>query len=294
MPKEKISYLYISLTVLFWGSTAAVGKLLLKNLDNFQLLLFVSLFGTISLFIAVLLQKKLDVIKKYNLRDYCHFALMGFIGIFLYHVLLFAGLSIAPAQEVFIVNYTWPIWVVVFAAIFMKEKMNFKQILAIIICFIGVYIIVTRGDFFSFSGANINGDLFALAGAISYGLFSVMGQKYNYEIFTSMMFYFGFSFIYTLIATVSFSNIPTVTSYEIAGLIWMGVFACGLAFAFWFLALKHGDILEMSNIVFVTPFISLIYIYLLLGEEILLFSVVGLIIIILGIFLYNNWKTHHD
>lgn len=290
---SKISYLYISLTVLFWGSTAAVGKLLLKNLDNFQLLLFVSLFGAISLFIVVLLQKKLEVIKKYTLRDYCRFALMGFIGIFLYHVLLFAGLSVAPAQEVFVVNYTWPIWVVIFAVIFMKEKLNVKKILAVIICFIGVYIVVTRGDFFSFSDVNINGDLFALAGAISYGLFSVMGRKYNYEVFTSMMFYFGFSFIYTLIATVSFSTIPTVTSFEMVGLIWMGVFAIGLAFCFWFLALKHGNIIEMSNIVFVTPFISLVFIYFLLGEEILLFSVVGLIIIVLGIFL-NNIRRKHD
>lgn len=289
---NKISYLYISLTVLFWGSTAAVGKLLLTNLNNFQLLFFISLFGTISLFIIVLIQKKIEIIKTYNLRDYCYFALMGFIGVFLYHALLFAGLLVAPASEVFIVNYTWPIWVVVFAVIIMKEKLNYKKILAVIICFIGAYVVVTHGDFFNFSGININGDLFALAGAISYGLFSVMGQRYNYEVFTSMMFYFGFSFIYTLIFTVAFSTIPIVTSYEIIGLIWMGVFATGLAFAFWFLAIKHGDIIEMSNIVFVTPFISLIYIYFLLGEEILLFSVIGLIIIILGIFLNNNWRKH--
>ncbi|UCB58723.1 MAG: DMT family transporter [Thermoplasmatales archaeon] len=289
---NKISYLYISLTVLFWGSTAAVGKLLLTNLNNFQLLFFISLFGTISLFIIVLIQKKIEIIKTYNLRNYCYFALMGFIGVFLYHALLFAGLSVAPASEVFIVNYTWPIWVVVFAVIIMKEKLNINKILAIIICFIGVYVVVTHGDFFNFSGININGDLFALAGAISYGLFSVMGQRYNYEVFTSMMFYFGFSFIYTLIFTVAFSTIPIVTSYEIIGLIWMGVFATGLAFAVWFLAIKHGDIIEMSNIVFITPFISLIYIYFLLGEEILLFSVIGLIIIILGIFLNNNWRKH--
>ena len=89
-----------------------------------------------------------------------------------------------------------------------------------------------------------------------------------------MMFYFGFSFIYSLIATFSFSTIPTVELNEIIGLIWMGVFATGLAFVFWFMALKHGDIIEMSSIVFITPFISLIYIHYLLGEEILFFSVI--------------------
>jgi len=107
-----------------------------------------------------------------------------------------------------------------------------------------------------------------------------------------MMFYFGFSLIYSLIAMIPFSTIPTLASYEIIGLIWMGVFASGLAFCFWFLALKHGNVIEMSSIVFITPFVSLFYIYFLLGEEILLFSVLGLFVIIFGIFLNNIWRKH--
>jgi len=290
---KKISYLYVSLTVLFWGSIAAVAKILLRNLDSFQLLLFISLFATISLFFIVVFLRKLDVIKKYNIKDYCQFALLGFIGVFLYHVLLFTGLTFAPAQEAFIINYTWPIWTVVFAVIFMKEKINVKKILAIILCFLGVYIVISKGEFLSLTNASIKGDLFALAGAISYGFFSVVGWKKNYEVFTSMMFYFGFSFVYSLIITISFSTIPTISFYEIIGLIWMGVFATGISFGFWFLALKHGDIIEMSSIVFITPFISLIYIHFLLGEEILLFSVIGLFIIIFGVFLNNNWRRNN-
>jgi len=289
---KKRSYLYVSLTVLFWGSIAAIGKLLLRNLDNFQILLFTTLFATIILLIVVLYLNKLDVIKNYNITDYCQFALLGFIGVFLYHILLFTGLTFAPAQEVFIVNYTWPIWVMIFTVILVKKKIDVKRILAIILGFIGVYVVISKGDFFRFVSTYAEGNLFAFVGAISYGFFSVIGWKKNYDVFISMMFYFGFSFIYSLIATIAFSAIPTITSYEMVGLIWMGVFATGLSFCFWFLALKHGDLIEMSSIVFITPFISLIYIYFLLGEEILLFSVIGLIIIVLGIFLNNNWRKN--
>ncbi len=287
MSIKKISYLYISLTVILWGSTAAIAKLLLRNLDNFQLLLYLSLIATVCLFIIAVFQKKLDIIKKYNIRDYWHFAYMGFIGIFLYHVLLFAGLTSAPAHEAFIVNYTWPIWVVIFAAIILKEKMNHNKILAIILGFIGVYIVMAKGEFFSFSAINFKGDMFALGGAISYGLFSVIGKKNNREVVTSMMFYYGFSFIYCLIATPIFSSIPILTYNEISGIIWLGIFAGGIPFVFWFMALRHGDTVEMSNIVFLTPFISLIYIYLLIGEEILISSIIGLFLIIIGIYLHN-------
>jgi drug/metabolite transporter (DMT)-like permease len=287
---KKKPYLYISLTVLLWGSTAAVAKLLLGNLNPLQLLFYFSLIATISLFVIVLFQNKIDIIKGYTLKDYFYFAYMGFIGIFLYHILIFTGFSLAPVQEVFIVNYTWPIWIVIFSVIILKKRINIKKALAIILGFIGVFIVIVKGDFLNFSFVNIEGDLFALTGAISYGIFSVIGSKNHRDVLTSIMFFYGFSFIYVFIATIMFSNIPMVSINDLTGLIWMGTFAGGLAFVFWFLALRHGDTIEMSNIVFLTPFISLIYIYFLIGENILLYTIVGLFIIIISIYLNNKFS----
>lgn len=293
MAEEKISYLYVALASLLWASTAAVGKLMLKNLNNLQILFYISLIASISLFIIVLFQKKFHLIKKYELKDYWHFAYMGFIGVFLYHVCLFAGLMFAPAQEAFIVNYTWPIWVVIFAMVILKEEFNLKKMLAILLGFIGVYVVVTKGEIFSLSITNIKGDLFAFAGAIFYGIFSVLGKKNNYDKVTSMMFYYSFTFIFITLSNIIFSEIPKITLYELAGLSWLGIFTSGLAFVFWFLALKHGDTAKMSNIIFLTPFLSLVYIYFLLGEKILFSSVLGLILIVAGIIIqsYNNKAT---
>lgn len=280
---EKLSYIYASLVVFLWASTAAVGKLVLENLNNLQVLFYTSLFASIGLFLIVLFQKKLHLIKKYKTIDYWHFALMGFVGVFLYYIFLYAGLMYAPAQEAFIVNYTWPIWVVIFAIFILKEEFNIKKLIAILLGFIGVYIVATNGNLTSFNIANIKGDLFALAGAITYGLFSVYGKKYNYDKIVSMMFYYVFTFFFISINTIIFSEIPKITLFEFVGLVWLGVFCSGLAFVFWFLALKHGDTAKMSNIVFLTPFLSLVYIYFLLDEKILVSSIIGLVLIVLGI-----------
>jgi len=280
---EKLSYIYVSLAVFLWASTAAVGKLVLENLNNLQVLFYASLFASIGLFLIVLFQKKLHLIKKYKTIDYCHFALMGFVGVFLYYIFLYAGLMYAPVQEAFIVNYTWPIWVVIFAIFILKEKFNIKKLIGILLGFIGVYVVATNGDLTNFNIANIKGDLFALAGAITYGLFSVYGKKYNYDKIVSMMFYYLFTFFFISITTIIFSEIPQITLFETIGLVWLGVFCNGLAFISWFLALKHGDTAKMSNIVFLTPFLSLVYIYFLLDEKILISSVIGLVLIVLGI-----------
>jgi len=165
---EKISYIYVALSVCLWGTTAAVAKLLLKNLDNLQVLLMTSIIATISLLIIVFVQRKIQHIKKYSLKDYLNFAYMGFIGIFLYYLFLYAALRFVPAQEAFIVNYTRPIWVVVFSTIILKEKLTIKKVIAIIISFIGVYIVVTKGNLLTYPVSNIKGNALALAGAFCY------------------------------------------------------------------------------------------------------------------------------
>ena len=287
MTNEQKSYIYAGVAVLLWATSATVGKLILKNMNNLQMLFYTSLIASISLFIIVLFQKKLNIIKEYRIKDYLNFAFMGFVGVFLYYIFLYAGYMFAPVQEAFIVNYTWPIWVVIFAVIILKEELNFKKILAIILGFIGVLVVVTKGNFLSFSIDNLRGDLFAFAGAISYGIFSILGKKYDYEKFTSMMFYYFFTFIFITITTLIFSNIPIVSFNQLIGLTWMGVFTSGLAFVSWFLALKYGDTAKMSNIVFLTPFLSLVFIYFVLGEKILISSILGLVLIIIGILIQS-------
>jgi drug/metabolite transporter (DMT)-like permease len=287
---SKKSYIYVLLAVIFWSSAASVSKLLLNSMDNLQVLFFISLISTISLLIIVTFQKKVTEIKKYNFKDYCYFAAMGLIGVFLYFLLFFTSMTIVSVQEAFIVNYTWPIWMVIFALLLTKEKITYKKIFVIIIGFIGVCIVITKGDILILSKLNITGDIFAFCGAILYGLFSVIGKKNNRDTVTSMMFYYGFSTIYAFFIIILFSSIPLLTINELAGLIWLGVFACGLAFVFWFKAIKSRDTSEMSNIIFLTPFISLVFIYLLIGEIILISSIIGLLLIIFGIYLNYRVK----
>lgn len=278
-------YIYVSISILFWSTTATAIKLLLINLNNIQVLFYSSLIGAIALFIISLLQGKKNLIRSYSKKDYRFFILMGFLGVFSYYTLLYGGLQFSTAQEAFIINYTWPLWVIVFSSLILKEKLNTKAIFAILIGFFGVYLIATKGNLFSFSSENLFGNMLAFSGAIFYGLFSALGKKYEYEKFTSMTFYFLFGFLFTAVFSIIFSNIAIPNIYEIIGLIYIGIFPSAIAFVFWFKALKEGETPLMSNLVFLTPFISLIFISLILKEEIKIISIIGLILIIGGIVL---------
>lgn len=282
---KKIAYVYVVFAALLWGSTAAVAKLLLIGLDNLQVLFFSNLFSFLGLFFIVLFQKKKAIIQTYTKHDYFTFVWMGFLGTFLYNFFLFKGLDLLPAQEAFIINYLWPVMVIIFAALILKEKITRRKILGILCSFFGIIIVITKGDITALEFGNVLGIVLAALGAVTWGLFSVLGKKQNYEGFTSMAFFYFFGTFFAFVAMVLFSNVPHLSPHQFLGLAWLGVFVNGLAFVFWFAALRFGDTAKMSNIIFLTPFLSLVYIYFLIGEKILISSVVGLIIIVLGIVL---------
>ena len=283
MNKSKIAYFYLGIVILLWGSAPATAKLLLKNLNNLQVLFFMTLIATVTLFLIAFFQNKLSLISKYKLRDYLTFAYMGSLGIFLYYLFAFGSLMLLPAQESTIINYLWPIMVVLFASLILKERLTSKKIVAIVLSFFGVYVVVSQGNLLNFTFSNGLGILLAFLGAVSYGLFSVLGKKQDYDRVISMMFYYLFSFIFVAFAILMFSEIQLPNLYELIGLFWLGGVVSGVAYVLWFLALKYGETSTLSNLIYLTPFVALTYIYALVGEKISLSSVIGLIIITFGI-----------
>lgn len=290
--KEKLAYILVILTSLLWGSSATVGKIVLKNLSNFQILFYISFIAFVSLFIISWKKGSLNQVKSYTKRDYFNFAYMGFIGVFLYDIFFYGALMHAPAQEVFIVNYTWPVWVGIFSCILIKEKFSIKKAIAIGMGFVGIYLVVSKGKMnVAVEIGNMKGYAMALMGAVCYGIFSVLGKKHNYDKFLSMMFYYAFTFIYISIYLCIFYYIPTINFKEFLGLIWLGAFSGGIASVLWSLALKHGDTFKMSNMIFLTPFISLIYTHFILGDRIYVSSFIGLLFIIIGILIEKLVNT---
>lgn len=282
MQGDRSGYIYITFVVLFWASTAAVGKLLLADLGSLPLLFLSCLFATSSLFIIILLQKKVQVMKQFKLRDYITFLYMGFIGIFLYTFLLFESLTYLRAQEAFILNYLWPIMVVIFSAAILKERFTLTRCGGVVISFLGVFIVMAQASA-GLQFDSLKGVASAIGCAVSYGLFSVLGKRRDYDRYVSMMFYYLFATIFSAVPVLMRSGLPRLSIAQLLGVVWLGVFANGVAFVFWFLSLRHGDTARMSSIIFLTPFLSLVYIYFLLDEEILLSSFLGLILIVLGI-----------
>ena len=288
----KKQYLYAGISILLWSTTATVTKLLLGSLNSMQILLISSLFAFIFLLIVNMLKGNLKELKNFRLKDYLQFFGIGLLGTFFYNLFLYLGINKMQASQAFIINYLWPIMTVVFACILLKEKMTIRKMIAIILSFIGVIIVTSNGNLY-IERSNLIGALFCILAAISYGLFSVINKMKSNNKYLSMMLYYLSSFVISLIYVLTSKEWYVPQFDQLLGLLWIGLFTSAIAFTSWALALEKGDTAKISNLAYITPFLSLIWTGVILKEQIRIYSIVGLIIIVLGIFIQLKDK-HGD
>ncbi|MBN2095411.1 MAG: DMT family transporter [Candidatus Aenigmarchaeota archaeon] len=290
MDSSKKAYGYLLLAVVVWSTNPAVAKLALAELDNFQVLFYMCIFAIISLFTVNLLQGKLGLLLEYSPGDYLKMFVLGMLGIFLYHAFLLGGFALAPAGQVNVMNYLWPVFVILFSIPLLKERLTPVTLLSVSISFIGALIAFTGGNL-RFSSDYTQGYILAALGALCYGLFSVLGQKWNYENYSGMLVYSLSAAALIIPITLVFSSftVPLVLTTWLA-VAFLGGVVNSLAVVFWFKALELGDTHKMANLVYAVPFLAMIWTYLLNAELFSAGSIVGLALIVMGVLIRLRYK----
>ena len=286
----KKEYIYAGCSIFVWSTIATATKLLLANLNSMQITLVSSLFAALLLLIVTVANGKIREVRSYKAIDFLQLFVFGAIGIFAYHLFLYIGIDKMEASQAFIINYLWPIMTVIFACIILKEKMTSRKGIAIILSFVGVIVVTANGNLLSIERETLIGALYCVAAAVSYGLFSVLNKRKSYDSSVSMMFYCTASFIICLVYTIIKKDFFTISPSELAGMFWNGGVTIGVGYTTWALALKVGDTAKVSNLAYITPFLSLIWTTLVLREAFAPWSLAGLGIIVLGIFIQLREK----
>jgi drug/metabolite transporter (DMT)-like permease len=283
LQKPLIGYINLGLCILLWAAIPVVSKKAMMDIDNIQFLFYSTVFSTIILGCMVICERKWIVIKTYKISDYLHMGSLGLLGNYLYYIFLYGALARTTASEGFIIAYMWPIFVMVLSFVILKERVTGSKLASIAISFLGMIIIATKGNVLAMEFTNPYGDFLAICGAFIFALYSVLGKKVEYDNTFSVLIYFLTALI-MLIPTMKLTSgviLPKGNTW-----IWIvinGCFVNGVSYVFWFKALKYGKTEIIANLLYLTPFVSLIYIGLFLDEKILVSSIFGLIIIVSGV-----------
>jgi drug/metabolite transporter (DMT)-like permease len=233
--------------VILWASLAALGSLL-SNIPPFLLTGIGLLIGSlISLPLAGFQIRKLLVRPKV--------LLLGVYGLFGYHAALFAALQNAPVVQANLVNYLWPLLIVVLAPLFISSaRLTLRKSLAALAGFCGAGLAILSGS--QLTGGLEIGYLFGLLAALIWSTYS-LGTKRIGDFPTAGVGLFGFSAgVLAIAAHLMFEDPVEITAADWPLLIALGLGALGGAFYLWDYALKRGDPQRIGLIAFLTPLLS--------------------------------------
>ena len=292
MTSYRKAIIYALLAMLCWSTVAAAFKKTLFYLhqNTLLMLLYSSAVSCIILFIVLYKRDRLESLKTSAGKQLFFSAALGMVNPVLYYLVLFKAYAILPGQEAQPLNYTWPIVFSVLAVPILKQRMTRFTWISLLISFSGVLIIATRGHVQKLHFTNIQGVLLAVGSSLLWALYWIFQLRDKRDAVVKLFYNFLFGFVYILtLYFILHSRIEGISLFAWIGCIWIGIFEMGLAFIFWLRAIEYApNVSSVGQIVYLSPFISLIFLAVIVGEAIHVSSVIGLILIIGGILLQRK------
>ncbi len=236
--------------IALWASLATLANEL-SNLPPF-------LLTGIGLLIGSLISLPLSRFRFYGWKLPWKTLVVGVYGLFGYHFLLFLAFQSAPAVEANLVNYLWPLLIVVLSPLILRgTKLTALHVLASVAGFAGAFMAITAG---SEGGSSSNGFqlgyLFALGAAVVWASYSLLTRRVPHFPTSAIGIFGAISGVLALIAHLIFESPVALNWSDARLLILLGIGPLGGAFYLWDAALKTGDPRRIGILAFTTPLLS--------------------------------------
>ena len=275
--------------VLLWSTVATAFKLTLASIHPLQLVFLAATVSTIFFSLVLICQKRFSLMFSYSPMAYLKSAFLGFLNPYLYYTLLFTAYARLLGQEALALNYTWPIVLVLLSVPVLKQKLHPVSIVALCISFSGVIVIASRGNFHMFHLSDPIGISFAIGSSLIWASYWLGNMRDKRDRVVKLCQSFFFGTIYALITVFIMVPFPSFHWTTVAGVSYIGLFEMGVTFLLWFTALERATSPALiSNLVYISPFLSLLFLRIIIGEHLLVSTFVGLTLIVVGILIQKR------
>jgi drug/metabolite transporter (DMT)-like permease len=180
---------------------------------------------------------------------------LGVYGLFAYHFLLFIALRNAPPVEANLVNYLWPLFIVVLSPVMLPGvSLRLPHVLAALLGFAGAAIAIVGGR--ELSGTLAWGYLPALAAAFIWATYSLLTKRVGAFPTTAIGLFGLVSGVLSLLCHVALEPAVSLQARDWALLAVLGLGPLGASFFMWDKALKLGDARHIGILSYITPLAS--------------------------------------
>ncbi|MBT3315001.1 MAG: DMT family transporter [Anaerolineae bacterium] len=262
-----------------WGAMYVVSKAVMAVIPPFSLLTSRLLLGILTLLIIAVVQKKLSIKKK----DFWNIFWVGFIGYGISLGFQFVGTNLSTAANGSLVTSATPAFVLIFAALILREKITPKRLLALIVASLGVLAVIDPRSA-QLDSSLFLGNMCLVAAALTWALYSVLIRKITRDVDVLVISLIAFlgglpTSITASAIEISAQGLGQITPGMVAGILFIGIISTGLAMYLWNTAFALLDASLASLTFFAQPVVGTILGAIFLGEIITpLFLFGGLLI----------------
>jgi len=278
--------------VVVWGASFIATKLALEEVAPMTIIWLRFGIGVVILGLFGITRKELSMV---SLREFGYLAGLGFVGITFHQWLQANGLVTAQATTTAWIVSTTPIFIALLGWVFLKEKLSGIAIGGIALATLGVLLVVSKGDMNAVwrGGFGTHGDVLVLISAPNWAVFSILSRR-GLRTFsaTNMMFHvmtLGWFFTGLLVwAGDGLSDMHTVSLQGWTSIAFLGIFCSGLAYIFWYDALKAIPASRVGVLLYLEPLVAVGVAAALLHEVVTIPVLFGGAAILLGVWLVHR------
>ncbi len=289
MKRSSKSILLASVAVLSWATVATAFKIALMHLSVFCMLLIATVTSLLVYAVMMSVERKWGDLKILPSKVVLRTALLGILNPVAYYFVLFRAYDMLPAQMAQPLNYAWPIVLLVLLAVFNHEKIPAGKYIGMAISVSGVACISLGGGDIE-GGVSIAGILMAVFSAALWAAYWMFNNRLSCEVDATVALFLEFLTGSIVLGVAGFFVGVEIDS--LAGLmsgVYIGLFEMGIPFLTFGMALRLTDNPALINqMCYLSPFLSLFLISMVLGEVIAVTTYVGLALIVAGL-VYNQY-----
>lgn len=291
-PRERDALWYGVGAVLLWSTVATGFKLGLAEMKPLELL-WLGAAISFGFFAAVsLVTGRWTTIAQLAARDWLRLGALGLLNPFLYYLILFEAYARLPAQIAQPLNYTWAITLALLAVPILHQRMTLRMFGGILVSYAGVSILLSQGRLDGFAGVDALGVALALGSTLVWATYWLATVRTREDPLVMMTVSFAVGALAIGIACQFEYGLPTLTLRRLGFGLWVGLIEMGVTFLLWQQALRltaHAG--RIAQLIFLSPFISLLLIDRVLGEHVHPSSFVGLAAIVAGLLVAGRPQT---
>lgn len=278
--------------MIFWGGTFISGRMLAGHIPPY-IAAFLR-FATAATILLIVLYRQNRCLPTVPKRLFLPIFFLSLTGVFSYNILFFWGLESVDASRASVIIANNPVFIAVFASLIFRERLGLIKSIGVPISVFGAVIAISKGDVAVLLGGGFGlGDLMISGCVISWVAFSLVGKAVIRHItpLTAITYASTMGALLLLPPAIMggiFGTIGNYKFYDWANIAFLGIFGTALGFVWYYQGIEHIGATRAGLFINLVPISAIIMAFLILGEPITGSLLIGIVLVLSGVYLTNN------